>query len=119
MKADKIVKAQLVIVTGLILIYFIFKWEEWIIAAAAFSILSLIFPAAGKWMVNIWFRLAEVLGKINGFILLSLIYFLILTPVALLHRIFAKDPLRLKNRTGSGYHDRNHSYQGADLKNPW
>ena len=43
-----------------------------------------------------WIKLGEVLGKIIAPIIMALIYFLILTPISFIIRIFGKDLLKLK-----------------------
>ena len=45
---------------------------------------------------KIWIKLGEVLGRIIAPIILSIIYFLILTPISLILRILGKDLLNLK-----------------------
>ena len=45
---------------------------------------------------NSWIKLGEFLGKVIAPIVMALIYFLILTPVSLIVRIFGKDLLGLK-----------------------
>lgn len=119
--ADK-AKAQLVIVTGLVVIYFIFKARyPWILyVAAAIGILSIAIPVVGDLIVKGWFKIAEVLGAINGRILLSLIFFLILFPIAVLSRMGRKNPLGLKSEnTDSAFTERNHLYTAKDLAQVW
>ena len=43
-----------------------------------------------------WIRFGEILGKVIAPIVMGLVYFVILTPVSLLVRIFGKDLLGLK-----------------------
>jgi hypothetical protein len=64
-----------------------------ILAAAAWPPLLTV-PA--RW----WSRVAFVLGWINGRILLSLVFFLFITPIGLLLRLFGQDPLA--RRPGRG-----------------
>ena len=45
---------------------------------------------------NIWIKLGEILGKVIAPIVMALVYFIILTPVSLVVRIFGKDLLGLK-----------------------
>ena len=40
-----------------------------------------------------WMRFASVLGWINSRIILSLVYFVVMTPVGLIGRMFGRDPL--------------------------
>jgi len=68
-----------------------------------FSITSLIFLILG--LVNskllsplnkIWIKFGEILGVIIAPIIMTLVYFVILTPVSLVVRVFGKDILGLK-----------------------
>ena len=40
-----------------------------------------------------WMKLAHVLGWVNTRIILSLVYFLIVTPLALIFKVIGKDPM--------------------------
>ena len=44
----------------------------------------------------IWIKIGELLGKIIAPIVMAIIYFIILTPISLIVRIFGKDLLGLK-----------------------
>jgi hypothetical protein len=119
-EADKI-KAQLVIVTGLVVLYFIFESEYFLIAAGIIGVISIAIPVAGDLIVKGWYKLAEILGAINGRILLSVVFFVILFPVAVLSRIGKKNnPLSLKRESAkSVFVERNHKYTGKDLEQVW
>jgi hypothetical protein len=120
MAAEEKVKAQLVIVTGLLVMYFVFKSVYLLYAATAVGLISLAIPFLGDLLVKGWFKLAEVLGMINGRILLSLIFFVVLFPIALLYRMGRKNPLSLKREPGeSAFATRNHLYTAKDLENVW
>lgn len=120
MAAEEKAKAQLVIVTGLVVLYFLFKSVYLLYAAAAVGIICIAIPALGDLLVKGWFKLAEILGMINGRILLSVIFFVILFPIALLYRIGRKNPLSLKREPGeSAFATRNHLYTAKDLENVW
>ncbi len=117
--ADK-AKAQLVIVTGMLVLYFIFKGVWFLYIGTFVGVVSIAIPSVGNLIVKGWYKLAEILGAINGRILLSLVFFLILFPVALLARIGAKNPLSLKNENRkTAFSDRNHTYTSKDLDNVW
>lgn len=121
-EADK-AKAQLVIVTGLLVIYFIFssRYPYLLYAAVAIGVVSIAIPALGDLIVKGWYKLAEILGAINGRILLSVVFFVILFPVAVLSRIGKKkNPLGLKNdNQASAFTERNHLYTPKDLDQVW
>lgn len=113
-------KAQLVIVTGLVVLYFIFKSNYFLIAAAIVGVLSIAIPAAGDLIVKGWYKIAEVLGAINGKILLSLVFFVVLFPVAIIARMGKKNPLALKREAkDSVFVERNHKYAAKDLEQVW
>lgn len=114
------VKAQLVIVTGMVVLYFVFKSPWWLYAAAAVGILSIAVPVVGDLIVKGWFKLAEVLGNINGKIILSIMFFVFLWPIAMLYRLSTKNPLAIKRTDEkSFYNERDHLYTKDDLENTW
>jgi hypothetical protein len=121
----------LVIVVGFLVLYFIFRrdydWrfmifkrEYFIYAAVLVGVLSLMFESVADIILKGWMKIAEVLGFINTRILLSLIFFVFLTPFALLQKLFARSNfLSLKDNTDSVFHERNHQYEPADFENIW
>jgi hypothetical protein len=64
-------------------------------------------------------KLGHVLGLINSKILLSLVFFLVLTPIAFLAKLRGKNSLNLKRNTSSDsyYSTRNYEYKKEDLEN--
>ncbi len=67
-----------------------------------------------------WMKLSEVLGMVMPKVILSIVFFLFLFPVAMLTRLFSKrNFLQLKKTGDSYYFDRKHKYTAADLKNTW
>jgi hypothetical protein len=113
-------KTILVIVTGLLALSLIFKIDVLGKIALAIGILSVFIPLAAKGIEWFWLKLALMLGWTNSKILLSVIYFGFLMPIALVSRAFTKDPLSFKGRkAGSLFISRNHSYKKEDLNNIW
>lgn len=118
-ESDKI-KAQLVIVTGLVVLYFVFKSQYFLIAAAIVGVLCIAIPAAGDLIVKGWYKIAEILGAINGRILLSIVFFIVLFPVAVISKLGKKNPLSLKReKSNSVFVERNHKYSKEDLEQVW
>ena len=52
---------------------------------------------------RLWFELGQLMGRIVSPIVLGAIFFLILTPVALVTRLFGRDELRLKRKAATSY----------------
>jgi hypothetical protein len=112
-------KAQLVIVTGLLLVYFLFKKAVFLYSAFACGLIFIFIPIIGNFIVSFWFKLAELIGWINTKVLLSIVYFVFLMPISFLYKRFNKNLLTLKNTSNSLYKDRNHTYTAKDLENIW
>ncbi|QRR03684.1 SxtJ family membrane protein [Dyadobacter sandarakinus] len=115
-------KSQLVIVTGLLVIYFVLKsrYPFLLWTAAGIGLVSVFIPAAGSLIVKVWLKLAVILGRINGSILLTAIFFAVLLPIALLSRMLGKDPLYLKHgESSTTFRGRNHRYSARDLEKTW
>jgi hypothetical protein len=69
-----------------------------------------------------WYSLAIILSKISSGILLTLIYFIVLTPIALIRRKSLKRSLHLddfKKGNGSVFKTRNYKYTLKDLEKPF
>jgi hypothetical protein len=64
--------------------------------ALIFLLLNMIWPAAYKPAGRVWFGVSHVLGNVLSKVLLSLIFFLIVTPVGLIRRMMGHDTLQLK-----------------------
>jgi hypothetical protein len=113
-------KTILVIVTGLLAIGWIFDVPVLWKIAVLIGAISIFIPAAARAIEWVWFKLALGLGWVNSRILLSVIYFIFLLPIAWISRLFTKDPLSLKKEKRSTlFVTRDHLYTGKDLENIW
>ncbi|HHG84558.1 MAG TPA: hypothetical protein ENJ82_07405 [Bacteroidetes bacterium] len=118
---SKHLETILVIVAGMLIFFFVLDHKVFLYIALGLSLIAILIPLLAKYIHLAWMGLAKVLGFINSHVLLSIIFFIMLTPIALIRKIFTRtDPLKLKRKdTGSYYEDRNHTYQPEDLENPW
>ena len=76
----------------------------WVFAVA--MVLSLLAFVKPLWLTPLrlaWDKIGYVLGIINTFVLLTLFYFVILTPLGLVMRLFGKDMLKLKRNKHDTY----------------
>lgn len=119
-------KTILVIVAGLLVIQWVLvkRGVEWAYilgnVALIVGVLAILSSFAAKWIEWAWLKLALGLGWINSRVLLSLIYFVFLLPIALVSRLFTKDPLFLKGKDAKSlYTTRDHLYKKEDLENIW
>jgi hypothetical protein len=59
-------------------------------------IVTMTIPLVYKYIAVIWFGLSHLMGTFVSKILLSLVFFLVLTPVGLIRRLLGYDSLKLK-----------------------
>ncbi|MBI5519001.1 MAG: hypothetical protein HY916_02955 [Desulfovibrio sp.] len=94
----------------------------WFAVAAALLVLNMTAPMLFGPASRLWFGLSAVLGTVMSKVILTLVYYLVLTPVGLLRRAMGKDSLRLKTfkkGTESVFHTRTGPFTPADLKTPF
>jgi hypothetical protein len=66
-------------------------------------VLGYLQPRWLKYPSDAWWAFAAVLGWVNARVLLSLLFFLVLTPVSLVWRLTGKDPLARRRATWRGW----------------
>ena len=67
-----------------------------ILISAGFLAISIGFPRALYPLNRAWFHFGMLLGRLVSPIVMALLFFIAVTPTALVMRLFGKDPLRLK-----------------------
>lgn len=71
-------------------------WPYLFAIGGFFLVIGLILPRALTPIEWIWMKLAHALGTVMTRILLSLTFYLMITPIGLVMKLFGKDPLNLK-----------------------
>jgi predicted membrane metal-binding protein len=72
--------------------------------SAAFGITAFLFPGVLTPLNKLWMRLGLLLHKVISPVVLGFLFFVVITPMGVVMRMFGKDPLRLrKNRDGRSY----------------
>ena len=118
-KAEPI-KTILVIVIGLLVVYLFTKSLWALYPAIAIGLLGLFSSYLAKKIDYVWMKLVWLLSKVMPVLLLSIIFFLLLTPLALLSRLFGnKDPLTLKNTKHSLFKDSNKTFEKVTFEKSW
>jgi hypothetical protein len=82
-------------------------------------LICLLAPRLYTPFTKIWFRLAKGLEKLMSKVILFLIFFLVVTPVAIIRRLLGKDSLHLRNfakNNRSVWMERSHSYTKDDFE---
>jgi hypothetical protein len=96
--------------------------DYFVFAAVGVLVLTMTAPRVCKPLAAIWFGLARVLGTIISKIVLGVVFFMIVTPVAVIRRLLNKDSLRLrefKKSRDSVMDKRNHTFEPMDIQKPF
>ena len=88
------------VVFFLIGIWPLFKENDYrlwsLIISIIFLILGLLNSKLLKPLNNLWIKFGEILGKIIAPIVMMIVFFIVLTPLSFIVRLFGKDLLKLK-----------------------
>lgn len=107
----------------LLLLLFVARKREWyLIGAIAVHVLNMIVPQIYRPIAVVWFGLSDLIGTIISKILLVIVFFGVVTPIAVLRRLFGKDSLKLrafKKGQDSVMLERNHVFVSTDLERPY
>jgi len=98
------------------------KREGYLFAAMALHVLNMIAPKIYRPIAVIWLGFSDLLGAMVSRILLSIVFFAVVTPISLLRRLFGKDSLKLRTfKAGrdSVMVERNHVFVAQDLERPY
>ena len=118
-KSDPI-KTVLVITVGMLVLYFVTDVQWLLIVSLIVGLTGLISPYLAKKIDYLWMKLAWILSLIVPNIILSIVFYLFLTPLALLSRLFGKsDPLTLKNSSETLFKDYKKSVDKSSFEKPW
>jgi hypothetical protein len=109
----------LVIVLGLIVIYWFKKYNVLLLSAIFIGMAALLVPAVATGIQWFWMKLSGLMGAVSGRVILTVIYLLVLLPLAFLAKLFGKSSFRLKPGGDTYFKDRNHTYTKEDIMNPW
>lgn len=121
---EKELEVMLTICVGILIVYFATGQQyRWLITIA---IVMGVVGAFSKFLAAkialAWMKLGEAMGFVMSKLILTIIFFGFLFPLATLSRFFnrGQDALQLKRKTsGSYYHERQHTYTAKDLENTW
>lgn len=67
-----------------------------LVIALAFFVIAFLIPKALNPLNRAWMAFGLLLSRIVNPLVLSILFFVVITPVALVTRLFGRDPLRLK-----------------------
>jgi hypothetical protein len=113
-------KTVLTITVGFLVVYFIAKWQWALSVAGIIGLAGLFSDFLAEKIEWLWMKITWILSIIVPNILLSLLFFLFLFPIALLMRITSKKNfLQLKNRGNTTWIADTKEFDAKSMENPW
>lgn len=113
-------KSTLTIVIGFILISNYYNYKPLFIVALIIGLIAVFSEKANDKIIWIWNKLTEILGLIMPNVLLSIVFYLFLTPLAWLNRIDRKkNPLQLRNNLDSTFITKRKEFSKVSLEKIW
>ena len=85
-------------------------------------LLGMVWPRAYALVARLWLGISLLLGSVMSRVVLSIIFMVIVTPIALVMRLFGHDPMRRKGwkkNTDSTFVSRDHTFEAKDLEHPF
>jgi hypothetical protein len=75
----------------------------WALAGTTFFLLAALAPQLLTSLNRAWFAFGELLGRIVSPLVLGALFFVLITPISIITRLFGRDELRLKRRAVASY----------------
>ncbi|MCK5850500.1 MAG: hypothetical protein KAH23_06250 [Kiritimatiellae bacterium] len=120
---DKARDAGLAVVLVLLIIMHFRHSTELLPVAIAALVLTMVCPQFFKWFAYLWFGLAHVLGTVMSKLLLTLVFFVVVTPVAVVRRMMGKDAMKIGMWKTAGdvsaFSVENRKYLYRDIEKPY
>ncbi len=94
----------------------------WMEAGIALLVVGLFVGPLATLIAQLWLKLSQLIGAVMSRLLLSVVFFLVLLPIALLRRVVTRrDNLCLKRKPdGASYYiEEVRTYTARDLQFPW
>jgi uncharacterized membrane protein YgdD (TMEM256/DUF423 family) len=88
----------------------------------ALQVVNMTFPRAYRPVAVVWLGLSNLLGSIMSKVLMSVVFFVIVTPIGVLRRLFGQDSLNVhafKKDDESVMWVRNHKFTANDIERPY
>jgi hypothetical protein len=96
--------------------------QGFVTAAMVLLVVTMTAPKVYRHVAVVWLGLSELMGAVVSRLLLSIVFFAVVTPIGVLRRAMGKDSLKLRAFKGSQESvmlRRNHTFTGRDIEKPY
>ena len=119
MTRDKALETVLVLTLALLLASLWFNLSLLVYVAVGLLFVSLLLKPFAHAVAKVWMAFANLLSLVMNHLLLFAIFFFVLTPLALLQRLFGKSKFFNSAKSDSYFHKRNHQFSASDVDHLW
>ena len=93
--------------TGIFLLIAAYLWyhdakpvtiQAFLVLAVAFLASTLVVPIALRPLNKAWYKLGLLMGRVVSPIVLGILFFILITPIAIVMRLAGRDPLKLRKQ---------------------
>lgn len=125
MNRQKHLETILVLVLALVVFYWLkhVKSPETakyiLLAAVIVGLIGVFIPSLADKIHWAWMKLAHAMGWVMSKVILTLVFFVFLLPMALAKKFFGKPTVQMKPGATSYYKERNFVYTKESLENVW
>lgn len=116
---DKHLGTMLVFTIVLILLYLAYRNVNFLYGALVAGGIGILIPALSRVIHDLWMKFAELLGLVMNKVILGIVFFVFLVPIALLSRLFRKNPFKVQKAANTYFSDRNFKYTKKSLEQLW
>jgi hypothetical protein len=119
---DQSVGTGMAMVLLLLLVFIRTRRDGMLLAAIVLLVVNMIAPRIYAPIAVVWLGFSQLLGAVMSRILLSILFFGLVTPMGFLRRLLGKDSLKLrafKASEESVMLVRNHKFVGRDIEKPY
>ena len=119
MKQKSVYIEILSLVNGLIILFLVSHRIWFLYIAAGIGLLSVFIPSFATLLGTGLKKLIQLLGMFTNIIILAVVFIFVLTPIALLYRLFRKKKPSDNSSNHSFFIIRNHTYDQKEFERQW
>ena len=96
--------------------------ERFVFVAIVLLVINMVWPSCFHYPSKLWFGLAHLMGAVMSRVLLTVLFFGLVTPLGLVRRIGGADPMQMKKwkkGNSSVFRTRDHTYSAQDIEQPY
>lgn len=106
----------------MLLVFLKTRRDGWLYAGMILHVVNMILPRVFAPVAVVWLGFSKILGTVMSKVLLSILFFGLVTPIGAFRRLFGKDSLKLrafKASEESVMIVRNHLFVARDIEKPY